>query len=287
MNVLLTGSTGFIGRALVKELSNTYNLYTASSSSTDATNHTQIDFREKNFSTRLPTKIDCVIHLIQSKHYGKDESNNNELFEINIDGTFRLLEWSRRNGIKRFILASSGNVYSWGKEPLSEKSDLNPDSFYGATKLCMEQLAKQYSNSFEVVSLRLFTVYGPGQKSMLVPNLVDRLLKGLEISVQGGTGPTFSPLYIDDCVEFFKQAIKVSLPSRWCALNVSGMEILSIKDMAEILAHAYGRTTQYTESVGEPLCFASNSKLAHRTLGYTPMVSFKEGAMNYLKNESL
>jgi len=278
MRILLTGSSGFIGSALTERLSVGNELFTMSRSKSNRANHFHINIQEENFSNKLPPTIDYVIHLIQSDSYGDFPDGAQELFRTNIVGSFQLLEWARKANVKRFIFASSGNVYKWGDETLNEKSEKAPDTFYGASKLAVEQLAAQYTQFFEFVALRPFTVYGPGQRKMTISNLLQRLMEEKKISIQGGEGPTFSPLYIDDCMEFFTRAVTAPLKERYLALNISGLEILSIKEMVDILSGLSGKSPLYVNSEGRPKCFASRSSLAQEQLGYVPRVSFQEGS---------
>lgn len=287
MRILLTGSSGFIGSALVPELAKENELFTLSRTKADRSKHIQADIGVEGFSSFLPSTIDCVVHLIQSEAYGSFPDGAKDMFSVNVQGTFRLLEWARHAQAKRFIFASSGNVYKWGNAPLTESSEKQPDSFYGATKLAMEQLAFQYKDIFEIIGLRLFTVYGPGQKKMTVANLLQRLVKGEEISIQGGEGPTFSPLAIEDCVEFFKQSISIRLTDQQIALNLAGSEILSIRQMADIFSDMSKIIPRYSKPDGMPKCFASNSKLAEQVLDYIPRISFGTGAQGLVKNAGL
>jgi len=115
-----------------------------------------------------------------------------------------LLEVAKEIPVQKFIYASSSSVYGLCPDlPMSEKSPLNPISPYGVTKLAAEQLCFLYFKNYGIptVSLRFFTVYGPGQRpDMAFHKFLKSTAEKKEITVYGDGRQTRDFTYIDDVI---------------------------------------------------------------------------------------
>lgn len=187
MNILVTGSAGFIASHIIEELfkdsSNNIvgidNLYSGTQDNLDFINSidkgnqfTFINADVRNFDTInkiiKTNNINKVYHL--AAIVSVQESIENPLLsnEVNIQGTLNILESSRLNDVERVVFSSSAAVY--GNEPTQpkdENSPTKPISPYGYEKLIGEQYMKLYSELYnvETVSLRYFNVYGQRQSA--------------------------------------------------------------------------------------------------------------------------
>ena len=107
--------------------------------------------------------IQCVINLAAQAGVRYSIKNPKKYVDSNINGFFNILELSRMHNIKKIIFASSSSVYGESKSfPLKENDITNPKNFYGLTKKNNEEMAKIYSNLYNmnIYGLRFFTVYG-------------------------------------------------------------------------------------------------------------------------------
>ena len=183
-----------------------------------------------------------MFHLAQSSRYREFPDGVEDMRRVNIDATAQLLEWSRKHGVKRFIFASSGNVYKSSTNPLTENDPTEPVSFYGTTKLCAEHLVAQYRQFFSVVNARLFGVYGPGQKTMIIPDMIQKILCGEEITLAQGKGIMSTPLYISDCIEILAKLWSFGLNDANTnpAFNIAGKDTVSLGDIVAKLEKAIG-----------------------------------------------
>lgn len=236
MNILITGATGFIGSALLSHFrKNTeLDIYVPTrgeSGLKNGVNYLSCNLSIKGFTSCFPAKIDTIVHLAQSKNYRDFPEQANDIYNVNVSSTQELLEWSRCNSVKKFILASSGNVYKWSSLPLTEESTCFPVDFYGRTKLMAELLTESYKDFFDVRIARIFGVYGPGQTGMLVPNIIERVRNNEDITLGENVGLEFTPLYIDDCVNMIHQ-ILINLGKR-TIYNLCGSEKVSLVTLAE------------------------------------------------------
>lgn len=240
MRILVTGANGFIGKNLVSILSEYHSLYVVvrkkSSFNNDIKiNYIEIDLSKNDFHLKLPKNIDKVIHLAQSSKYREFPDGASDMTDVNINSTFKLLNWARISGVKHFIFSSTANVYASSGDVLTEKCRTSPSSFYGASKLAAEQLAIQYSDFFGVDILRLFTVYGPTQNNMLIPNMIKNVKEGKIIYLAGNVGINLSPIYIDDVINIINEIVSSDKKIKVRILNLCGSEKISLYKIIKII----------------------------------------------------
>jgi nucleoside-diphosphate-sugar epimerase len=204
--ILLTGASGFIGKALHAHVD-----------VIAVSRHHGIDMASEDWPRLLPdVAVDTVFHLAQSGGYRHFPEQAADMRRVNIDATAQLLEWSRLHQVGRFIFASTGNVYKPADHALAENDPTLPASF-------------------PVINARLFGVYGPGQRSMLIPDLVERLLGRQEIVLARGTGLMFTPLFIQDCVEIISALASLRLSGSSLVMNMAGDRTIGLNQVVEML----------------------------------------------------
>jgi UDP-glucose 4-epimerase len=123
------------------------------------------DIREIDVLNRAVAKSDAVVHLaamwlLHSKEYPRTA------FDVNIQGTFNVLEACVNNGIEKFIYSSSASVYGDAAFiPMTEDHPFNNRNFYGATKIAGEAMVRAFNDLYGLnfVGLRYMNVYGPFQ----------------------------------------------------------------------------------------------------------------------------
>lgn len=246
LKILVTGGRGFIGQRLIDLLSKENELYCIVRSPV-------IGFRENiNWIVRdllkdiddalLPSELDSIIHLAQSRDFRNFPDKAEEIYRININSTFQLLEYGRKIGIKSFIFASSGGVCGYKNGPVFENNPPHPLNFYLNSKYISESIISSYKDFFATIILRFFFVYGEGQRDMLIPTLIDRVKNGQEIIIYGKGGTKINPIYVDDAV----MAIVKALNLNGCeVINVAGSEIISIKELSGRLGKKIGKDPKY------------------------------------------
>jgi len=293
INVLVTGANGFIGGHLCRQLAlqDDVKIY-GFDLSEGRWSHPRFEFRkadirEPGFEASLPEHIDVVIHLAQSPRYREFPNGAEDMMKVNVQGTFRLLEWARKMNVKRFILASTGNVYAPSKEPLTEMHPCHANSFYAASKLCAEQFTEQYSNFFGVIVLRLFGVYGPGQQNMLVPSIIGKIKKREAITLAKNIGLYITPIFVDDLVRIICQLATQNITGKFEILNIAGNESLSLRGMAEQISTQLNLTLQAEITASEPVyLLGSNKKLRELISSSCIQTDFQNGIREVIKYES-
>jgi nucleoside-diphosphate-sugar epimerase len=280
-NILITGATGFIGKYLAKKLIEDNRVFCITRTKNEVYKNNNIEWILCDLSKRIdfkdfPKDIDIIIHLAQSRKYKQFPDEALDIFSVNTYSTLQLLDYGRRIGIERFVYASTGGVYTpRNDERLRETEYINPINFYALSKYTSEQLAKFYTNYFDTVILRYFFVYGPGQKGMLIPNLIESVKTGKPIVIYNENGIRITPIYIDDAVEATIRALKVS---GYEIINIGGKDIVSIKEIAEIIGNILRKKPVYEFKI-DPNArdYIADITKMKELLKYTPKVSIEEG----------
>lgn len=219
---LVTGGAGFIGSNLCEALLNMgYQVRCLDDLSTgkqanvdlflDNPNYTFLKGDIKGFDTCLKATEGVDYVLNQAAWGSVPRSIEMPLFYCanNIQGTLNMMEASRRNGVKRFVYASSSSVY--GDEPnlpKTEGREGNLLSPYALTKRCDEEWAKQYTMHYglETVGLRYFNVFGRrqdpnGAYAAVIPKFIQQLLRGERPTINGDGKQSRDFTYIENVIE--------------------------------------------------------------------------------------
>ena len=235
MNILVTGSAGFIGANLVLRLlqsqeplnivglDNLNNYYDVSlkeyrlqeiERAASAVRHqTSYTFYKGSIADKtLVDKLfaeyhfDIVVNLAAQAGVRYSIENPDVYIESNIIGFYNILEACRHNPVEHLVYASSSSVYGGNKKvpfAVEDRVD-NPVSLYAATKKSNELMAHCYSKLYNIPStgLRFFTVYGPaGRPDMAYFGFTNKLLKGETIQIYNYGNCRRDFTYVDDIVE--------------------------------------------------------------------------------------
>jgi UDP-glucose 4-epimerase len=182
--------------------------------------------------------VDGVIHLaalwlLQCHEYPR------AAFDVNIRGTFNVLEACVANNVKRLVYSSSASVYGDAvEEPMKEDHPYNNWTFYGATKIAGEQMFKAYHKRYALngVGLRYMNVYGPrqdykGTYVAVMMKILDNLDKGLAPVVYGDGSQSYDFIYVGDTARANVCALKSDVPYGF--YNVGRGIKTSIKELTE------------------------------------------------------
>lgn len=173
MKILITGIAGFIGSHLAKRLQIEGHTVMGIDS---LENHKEASMQRalkmenvlkksihSDFIDELATKPDVVIHLAAETGISGSLTNPQLYHYQNVEGTFKVLEQCRKNGVKNLIYASSSSVYEPNQAVMHETSPHDKQlSFYGTSKRMIEIMVENYCRQFglRAIGLRFFTVYG-------------------------------------------------------------------------------------------------------------------------------
>lgn len=279
--ILLTGGAGFIGRHLLERLQNRHEVIVLGRSQPMQTADTPIAWIEHDLTdpldvSRLPQRVDAVIHLAQSQVYRQFPERAEEIFDVNVKGTLQLAEYARSARARQFIFASSGGVYRLSRAPISETGAIEPLSFYLSTKYASEVLLRNYEQFLTMTTLRLFFVYGPGQQpGMLIPAMARRVQNDERVTVEGNPGLHVNPVHVTDAV----RAIDAALETEGAGIvNVAGNDVISITGLVELIASLSGKqvTIEHAPSTAAGDLVADTTRL-RTLLGVVPHVRLADG----------
>ena len=226
VNILVTGSAGFIGSALtlkllergdkiigVDNLNDYYNIKLKEDRLARHINHenythyrTSIDDRQKVEKIFKDEKFDIVVNLAAQAGVRYSIDNPHSYIDSNILGFLNILEGCKSHKIKHLIYASSSSVYGLNRKmPFStEDTTDHPVSLYAATKKSNELMAHCYSHLFNLntTGLRFFTVYGPWDRpDMALQKFTDAMVSGKKIDLYNYGKHKRDFTYIDDIVD--------------------------------------------------------------------------------------
>ena len=160
-----------------------------------------------------------------------------EAYRVNVEGTVRLLEQSRR-----FLFVSTGSVYGHQDCLLKEDREPEPGDEYAAMKRAAEKEVGKHPNA---AVLRVFFPYGPATKpGSLVNRLIGNIVAGTPVELHEDGRPKINPIYISDLAE----ATRIfCLEPVTGVYNVAGREVVSIKDLAEMIGKAWGNVPCFVQ----------------------------------------
>jgi len=280
MKLLVSGGMGFIGSHLVEMLAQKNELFCLIQHKNKAKSHQNVEWVVQDLGKsidekELPDRIDAIIHLAQSRHYREFPEKIWDIFHVNVQGTLSLLEYGRKRKIQKFIYASSGGIYGYSYEKFIETDTTNPINFYLTSKYCSELLIGNYTPFFHTVVFRFFFVYGPKQKGMLIPRLIENIKKGEPIVIYGKTGVKLNPIHVKDAIKAFSPALETPVSG---VFNIAGDEVVSIKELSERIGDLVGKVPLFVyEKSNIPGDIIGDNSWMKTVLGVFPTISLKTG----------
>lgn len=248
LKVIVTGGAGFIGSHIVERL-----LYLGSEVTVidnflhgnkveHLEKHKNLsvcegDVRDDKVVSRVCKDKDMVFHLAAVVGVEETQMNPLALLDVEIGGTINVLKIAAKNNIKRFVFASSSEVYGDSLNPMKENDPLIPKSTYAVTKIVGEEYCKAIYQEYGMnyTMLRYFNVYGPRQdERFVISRFVNRALSNKPLTVYGDGRQTRDFTYVDDAVELSLLAgIK---PEGICqTLNVGTNNMFTINELAALI----------------------------------------------------
>lgn len=230
--------------------------------------------------------MDGVFHfaalwLLQCHEYPRSA------FDVNVRGTFNVLEACVANKVKRLVYSSSASVYGDAvEEPMTEEHPFNNKNFYGATKICGEAMARSfhYRYGLDFVGLRYMNVYGPrqdyrGAYIAVIMKMLDAIDKGEGPTILGDGSEAFDFVAVGDCGRANVCAMKADTTDRF--YNVGTGKRTSLKQLSEMIVQLTGcekpikyaprsQATLVRNRIGSP-------KRATDEIGFTAKVGLEEG----------
>lgn len=320
MKLLVTGATGFIGRALITRLLtfNDYQIYASVrrlvSDFPSAVNQWKFDgvFLNTNWENALQG-IDCVIHTAARVHVMQDTANNpiDEFRKINTSGTLNLARQAAESGVKRFVYLSSIKVNGEATvkgSPFTSDNIFIPTDPYALSKYEAEQelLKLAAESQMEVVVIRPPLVYGPGVKANFL-GMMKWVYKGIPLPF-GAINNIRSFVSLDNLVDLILTCIEHPAAANQVFL-VSDGEDLSTTELLKRVAISldkkprlisvnqqlleFSLTLIGKRKIAQRLCNSLQVEISKtkKLLNWTPPVSVDDGlrktAEYFIESQSL
>lgn len=208
-------------------------------------------------------------------------------FDVNIRGTFNVLEACRLKGVQKLVYSSSASVYGDAVEiPMTEDHPYNNRTFYGATKIAGEHMARAYQARYglESVGLRYMNIYGPrqdyrGAYVAVMMKILDRIDQGLPPVVYGDGSQSYDFIYVGDAAECNVLAARSDVSDR--CYNVGSGLGTTIREICELLLRltASEHLGIHYEPAGQTFVTRrlGSIEAAERDLGFKATTPIEEG----------
>lgn len=244
------------------------------------------DIRDPAALDAALTGMDSVIHLAAAGSVVGSVQDPAMNFDVNVNGTFQVLDAARRNNIAKTVQASTGGaLIGDATPPVSERSLPKPISPYGASKLAGEGYAHAFAKTYGIrtAAIRFGNVYGPwcARKRGVLNVFFESIHDGKPLVVYGDGTSSRDYVHVEDIAGALQLALEAGdLPGGTVLHAASGVET-SITELADLCRSAAGVPDHPIEfrpkRAGEVGRNFASYDLAHELLGYTPTVKREDG----------
>ena len=236
-SLVISGYNGFIGSSLISKLKN-FKIIGISDKKRKNTNNVISIAKSVNKinSTDVKFPFQTLIHLAAVSDVSFCNANPKICYEINVNGTNRMLEMARKNDAD-IVFASSSHVYgNTLKLPIKENEKINPSSVYSSSKIMGETLCETYAKIYglNVTILRLFSVYGTNSpQHNIILNMIKQIKTKQTLSL-GNLNSKRDFIHIDDVTDAFYKVIR-SQKNGFNVYNICTGKSTSIKEISKKL----------------------------------------------------
>ncbi|MBI4298469.1 MAG: SDR family NAD(P)-dependent oxidoreductase [Chloroflexi bacterium] len=298
--VLVTGGCGFIGSHLVEALlEKGYQVEVLARPNCDLSNLDYIPKKVKlvkadvesmeGLDRAVDDDLGGIFHLAALINVDQSISDPKIFLDVNVSGTFNVLEIARRKGVPKLVYMSTCEVY--GNIPAGKADEghpLNPRSPYAASKFAAERYALAYAYTYErpkIYIVRGFNQFGPrqswGKYGAVIPKFMTALLAGEPIRIFGSGNQTRDYVYVRDTARGIVDIFDKDLPNGEIINLATGVE-QSIKDIAEkICSLSQKDPAQWIKfdpgRPGELVRSCGDYSKAKGLIGWEPRTTFDEG----------
>jgi UDP-glucose 4-epimerase len=230
--------------------------------------------------------VDGVFHLaalwlLQCHEYPRSA------FDVNVRGTFNVMEACTKAGVQRLVYSSSASVYGDAlSEPMTEDHPFNNKNFYGATKICGEAMLRSFHHRYglDYVGLRYMNVYGPRQDYQgayiaVIMKMLDAIDRSESPTILGDGSEAFDFVAVEDCAQANVCAMEANSSDAF--YNVGTGTRTSLKELAELLLELTGCTKPINYAPRSQATLVRNRigcpKKAADEIDYTAAIELREG----------
>ena len=280
--ITVTGGAGFIGGHLVKELTRRgYEVFSFDLKNDPRQDITNYEAIRKHIEAWRP---EVVFHLAANSRVDLSFKDPVMDFNVNALGTLNLLRALKGHPAK-LIFTSTAHVYGEPQYlPIDEEHPICPKSPYAISKYAAERYCLTYGRrmGIQVVVMRLFNTYGPGQSlGFVIPDLIYKLMKDPSKLLVRGTGNEVRDfIYVSDVVKALVKAMDHGENGE--CYNVGSGTGVSISKLVSLLVnimglHACEVVFERGGTHGKPTAIIADISKIRAALKWSPVTSLKEG----------
>ena len=291
MRVGVTGASGFIGSHVVDALVDAG--HEVAVIDLRAPHRPDVEHREASILDSAAMNdaaagLDALFHLAAVADVNDVVADPAAAIELNVTGTVRALEAARKNGVKRFLLASTVWFYSsippMDGDTVDETALVDPAAVrhvYTTSKVAAEMLCHDYWNMHQLpfTVLRYGIPYGPRMRfSLVIPVFVRKALRGEALTLSGDGSQHRKFVYVEDLARAHVLALGDAAQNQ--TYNLDGAEKISILRIAETVLRLTGADRPIEFMPARAGDYAGKdvvSEKAARELGWVPQIDFDEG----------
>jgi UDP-glucose 4-epimerase len=208
-------------------------------------------------------------------------------FDVNVRGTFNVMEACVKKGVKRLVYSSSASVYGDAvREPMDEEHPFNNKNFYGATKIAGEAMLRAFHHRYGLnyVGLRYMNVYGPrqdyhGAYIAVIMKMLDAIDRGVGPTIMGDGSEAFDFVAVQDCGLANVCAMKADTTDRY--YNVGTGRRTSLAELAKLILDVAGCARQINYAPRSQATLVRNRigcpKRASAEIGFAARTDLRSG----------
>jgi UDP-glucose 4-epimerase len=212
--------------------------------------------------------------------------------DINVVGTFNVLDAARRHGVKKVVYSSSASVYGDALfTPMTEDHPFNNRTFYGATKIAGEQFFRSYheQHGLDYVGMRYMNVYGPrmdykGTYVSVIMKVLDTIEAGERPTIFGDGSQAYDFVHVVDVARANILAMKSDTTD--VNLNVGTGVKTTIKELVDVLLEESGSDVE-PQYVPDAQMFVTHrvgsTELAEQLTGFKAELPCREGLRSVIE----
>ena len=315
MNILVTGGLGFIGSHFIRYLLSgdplDYKIYNIDNLSygSNLSNLSECQHNSKYFFINGDINdiskeeklydISVIVNIAAETHVDRSIASPDLFIHSNYNGTFKLLEYVRKNDVDRFIQISTDEVYGEAENGRSfkENDEVNPTNPYSASKAAADLLVRAYCRTYglNAAITRCTNNFGPNQfPEKLVPKTVISILNDLPIFLYGDGEQIRDWLYVENHVKAIYQVMLKGRPGEIYNISTNNLwkNVDLVKKIRSIVKQRTGKETEIkltSDRPGHDRRYSLDSKKIRKEIQWEPQIDF-DNALDktvtwYLENE--
>ncbi|MEK6274727.1 MAG: NAD-dependent epimerase/dehydratase family protein [Actinomycetota bacterium] len=288
---LVTGGSGFVGSHVVDELVaggasevvvfdkivRAENLEQARAAG--SVRVLEGDVTDRGVLAEAAAGVDGVFHLAVLP-IGPSEADPRLALDVNVVGTFNVIEAAQQAGAKKVVYSSASSVYGDTNETMDESHPLEARSMYGASKIAGEYFLRAFHeiHGLDYVTLRYMNVYGPRQNGGLIVSVLRRIESGQPPVIQGDGSASFDFVHVADVARLNVAAMASDVSGE--AFNVGSGGEASVREVVEQLIELTGADLEPEYDLEAKVLMArrvGSNERAVKELGWQPALDLETG----------